>query len=63
MHGNAPIEVMLHIYFSFEYAKLNHYQINRPHDNTFMFKALETNENILPFAMLNSRSFTGTYEH
>jgi hypothetical protein len=40
MHGNAPIEVMLHIYFSFEYGKLIHYQINRPHDWAFVFNAL-----------------------
>jgi len=32
MNGNAPIEVMLHIYFNFEYVKFMHYQTNRPHD-------------------------------
>jgi hypothetical protein len=40
MHGNAPIEVMLHIYFNFEYVKLIHYQTNRPHDGAFVFNAL-----------------------
>jgi hypothetical protein len=40
MHGNAPIEVMLHIYISFEYVKFIHYQINRPHDGAFVFNAL-----------------------
>jgi hypothetical protein len=40
MHGNAPIEVMLHTYFSFEYVKFLHYQTNRPHDEVFMFNAL-----------------------
>jgi hypothetical protein len=40
MHGNAPIEVMLHIYFSFEYVKFIHYQINRSHDGAFIFNAL-----------------------
>jgi len=40
MHGNAPIEVILHIYFSFESVKLNHYQTNRPHDGTFVFNAI-----------------------
>jgi hypothetical protein len=39
-HGNAPIEVMLHIYFNFECVQLIHYQINRPHDGAFMFNAL-----------------------
>ncbi len=40
MHGNAPIKIMLHIYFNFEYVKLIHYQINRPHDRAFVFNAL-----------------------
>jgi hypothetical protein len=40
MHGNAPIEVILHIYFSFEYVKLIRYQTNRPHDGTFVFNAI-----------------------
>ncbi len=40
MHGNAPIKVMLHIYFSFEYIRLIHYQIDRPHDGIFVFNAL-----------------------
>ncbi len=40
MHGNAPIEVMLHIYSNFEYVKFIHYQTNIPHDGAFMFNAL-----------------------
>jgi hypothetical protein len=40
MNGNAPIEVMLHIYFNFEYVKFMHYQTNRPHDGAFVFDAL-----------------------
>jgi len=40
MHGCVPIEVMLHIYFNFEYVKLIHYQINRSHDGAFVFNAL-----------------------
>jgi hypothetical protein len=40
MHGNAPIEVTLHIYSSFEFVKLIHYQTNRPHDGDFVFNAL-----------------------
>jgi hypothetical protein len=40
IHGNAPIEVMLHIYFNFEYVKLIHYQSDRPHDKAFVFNAL-----------------------
>ncbi len=40
MHGNAPIKVMLHIYFSFEYVKLVHYQSNKSHDRAFVFNAL-----------------------
>jgi len=40
MDGIAPIEVMLHIYFSFEYVKSIHYQINRLHDGAFLFNAL-----------------------
>ncbi len=40
MHANAPIEVMLHIYFNFEYVKFIHYQTNRPHDGAFVFNAL-----------------------
>jgi hypothetical protein len=63
MHGNAPIEVILHIYFNFEYVKLIQYQINRPHDGTFVFNAIKTNENILPFTMLNYRSLVRTCEH
>jgi hypothetical protein len=39
MHGNAPIEVMLHIYFNFENIKFIHYQINKPHDGAFVFNA------------------------
>jgi len=40
MHGNAPIKVMLHIYFSFEYVKHIHYQTNKPHDGDFVFNVL-----------------------
>jgi hypothetical protein len=40
MHRNGPIEVMLHIYSSFEYVKLTHYQTNKPHDGAFVFNAL-----------------------
>jgi hypothetical protein len=40
MHGNAPIEVMLHIYFNFDYVKFNHCQTIRPHDGAFVFNAL-----------------------
>ncbi len=40
MHGNAPMKVMLHIYFNFEYVKLIHYQTNRSHDGAFVFNAL-----------------------
>ncbi len=39
MHRNAPIKVMLHIYFNFEYVKLIHYQTNKPHDGAFVFNA------------------------
>jgi hypothetical protein len=40
MLGTAPIEVILPIYFNFEYVKLIHYQTNRPQDATFVFNAL-----------------------
>jgi hypothetical protein len=40
MLGNAPMKVILHIYFSLEYGKLIHYQTNRPHDGAFVFNAL-----------------------
>jgi hypothetical protein len=40
MHRNAPIKVMLHIYFNFEYVKFIEYQTNKPHDGAFVFNAL-----------------------
>jgi hypothetical protein len=40
MHGNAPIKVMLHIYFNFEYVKFIDYQTNKSHDGAFVFNAL-----------------------
>ncbi len=40
MHGNAPIKVMLHIYFNFEYVKFINYETNKPHDGAFVFNAL-----------------------
>jgi hypothetical protein len=40
MHGNAPMKVMLHVYFNFECVKLIHYQTNQPHDGAFVFNAL-----------------------
>ncbi len=40
MHGNAPMKVMLHIYFNFEYVKLIRYQTNRSHDGAFVFNTL-----------------------
>jgi len=39
MHENASIEVMLRIYFNFEYVKFIHYQTNKPHDGAFVFNA------------------------
>ncbi len=52
-----------HIYFNFAYVKLIHCQTNRSHDGAFVFNALEANENILPFAMLDYRSLVRICRH